>query len=174
MPVLQQDISRRTSYPAPRGKLFVPEVEYPGHDKMRVKIPFAKGSIEYNRIKAVYKKITDLSLLERCEGKVTQNPNESFHSRIWDMCPKVKYFSMPQMEFAVCQNILIYHMGYELGSLLSYFDIEYTQGMRKLYACSEYSRKRVITKKARKKDTKANIKRTLESYNCGRGDSLRV
>ena len=89
------------------------------------------------------------------------------------MCPKVKYFSLPQMEFAVCQNILIYHMGYEYGSLLSYFDIEFTEGMRKAYATDEYSRKKVNTRKPRN-NTKAKIKETKEAYNPGLGDDLRV
>ena len=140
---------------------------------MKVRIPFEEGSIEYSRVKAVYVKMTDLGLLRRCEGKFTQNANESFHSRIWSMCPKVDYFSLAQMEFAVCQNILIYHMGYELGSLLSYFDIEYTRGMKMLFSCAEYSRKKVITRKP-KKNIKANEKATKLAYDAGRGDQLKV
>ena len=57
------------------GKKFKPTEEYPGHDSMKVRIPFSEGTIEYDRVKAVYVKMTDMDFLKRCEGKFTQNPN---------------------------------------------------------------------------------------------------
>ena len=55
------------------------------------------------------------------------------------------------MKFAICQNILIYHLGHELGNILYYFDIQATEGMQALWRCSEVPRKRLTKSKLRKK-----------------------
>ena len=65
-------------------------------------------------------------------------------------------------------------MGYELGSLLSYFDINSTKGMRALWSCAEYSRKKEILFKDKKKNAKTSKKECEKSYKPGLGDDLYI
>ena len=70
---------------------------------------------EKKKLKAVYDRMTDESLLKRCLLGKTQNPNESLHSRIWKLCPKTKNLGKSICEFAVAQAVLNYNIGYKLG-----------------------------------------------------------
>ena len=106
----------------PKPKQFDPSViKYPGHKLMNFRLDFEEGSIPYEKVKAVFDRLSNLELLKRCEEKLTQNPNESFHSKIWSMCSKDKFFALPQLKFAICQSILTHNLGYEIGNLLSNF-----------------------------------------------------
>ena len=139
------------SVKAPKHPAFVTTVKYAGHDSMNSRIKFEEDSVPYKKIRAIYAKLSRTELLKRCEDKFTQNPNESFHSRIWRMCPKHKYFSFFQMQFAICQNILIYHLGYELGNLLSHFGIETTKGMQTQWKLADYDRTQVVKVRKQKR-----------------------
>ena len=55
---------------------------------MKVRLDLAKD--EKVKLKAVYARMTSEKLLEKCLLGYTQNPNESLHGRIWNLCPKVK------------------------------------------------------------------------------------
>ena len=125
---------------------------------------FEESSIQYQRIQDVFTRLSDEELLKRCLGKHNQNPNESFHSRIWSMCPKVKYFTYPMFIFSICQNILIYHLGYEIGNLLRVFDITPTEDMRKHWNTAETSRKKIIKSKPKRKRAAWSLKRGQENY----------
>ena len=140
---------------------------------MKTRISFEKGSIEYKRMIELYNRMTDLKLLKRCEGHHTQNPNESLHSRIWKICPKNSNFDVDHMRFAVHQTILTYHLGYEMGNILKYFDIETTTSMKQIFHCQESMRTRKRPKKRRNHSKiKKECKRTKLSYNPGLGDDL--
>lgn len=65
----------------------------------------------------MYVRLSDDRLLSRCLKGKTQNQNESLHSRIWTLCPKVVSVSKAILDFAVAQSCLIYNNGYEKGSL---------------------------------------------------------
>lgn len=159
----------------PKRKTFVFNEKCPGHDQMKHKLRLEKDSIEERRVKAVFDRLTKIDLLRKCEGHHTQNANESFHSRIWQICPKLKYFGYEQMQFAIRQGILTYHLGYELGNILSFFGIKSTDGMKKLWKCQEYSRtiKQTVKPKHREMMMKRiNIKKTQEVYSPGMGDDL--
>ena len=120
---------------------FISKIPKPSHSSMNVRLLFEEDSIQYQRIKGVFDHLSDPSLLERCMGHYTQNANESFHSRIWNTCPKIKYSAFPMLKFAICQNILTYSLGYELGNIMKSFDINVTEDMRKFWKDSENTRK---------------------------------
>lgn len=42
-------------------------------------------------IRPVYERLSDRSLLAKCIDGLTQNSNESFHSLLWSICPKVRW-----------------------------------------------------------------------------------
>ena len=95
----------------------------------RISIKFPRHSTEWEKLKKVYEDLSNEELLKRCEKKFTQNPNESFHSRIWSMCPKSKYYTPPVLNFAIAQSVLTYHKGYLHGGLEEELDIPVTEDL---------------------------------------------
>ena len=85
------------------------------HCTMKLKVDLDKD--EKVKLKGVYERMTDPRLLERCLMGYTQNPNESFHSRVWQLCPKVKNVGKKTLNFAVAQASINYNAGYEEGYL---------------------------------------------------------
>lgn len=66
--------------------------------KEREKIEFKRSSTVSNldaeserKIKAVYEALSEKELFERCVRGLTQNANESFHSKIWNRAHKTKF-----------------------------------------------------------------------------------
>ena len=102
----------------PKLSKFVSKVTKPLHSSMNLRLRFQKDSVEYEEFMKVMRNLAQPDLLQRCIDNRTQNINESFHNRIWNMCKKEKHFEVDQLEFSICQNILIHTMGYEHGSLL--------------------------------------------------------
>ena len=75
------------------------------------------GTEEMKKVKAVYKRLTDENLLGRCLQGKTQNPNESLHSRVWKLCPKIKSLGKVTVDFSVAQAVISYIIGYKAGYL---------------------------------------------------------
>ena len=124
----------------------------PSHDKMMLAVKFEKGTEEYNLLETEYKDLCDRKLLERCMRKLTQNPNESFHFRMWGYCPKVIPLTLPIMEFAIAQSVLQYHKGYIKGHIHEALKIPLTEDMLFIWKEQEKQRVRIKgAKKARKK-----------------------
>ena len=90
-------------------------IRKPSHSVMKLRLTVNEE--QYKELHSVYKRLSDDSLLSRCLKGKTQNPNESLHSRIWILCPKVVSVSKAIVDFAVAQACLIYNTGYEKGSL---------------------------------------------------------
>ena len=61
----------------------------------------------------VYKKLSEISLLERCTHCLTQNSNESLHRQIWKKCPKDTFSANEFVEAAAGVAICEYNYGYE-------------------------------------------------------------
>ena len=125
----------------------------PSHKSMNVRLDFPEGSFQYKAFMGLMDRLSDENLLKRCIDNRTQNPNESFHKKIWNMCPKDRYYSKSQMDFSINQNILIHHLGYEKGSLLNDFGIRITKHMKALWSIKEKARVKLrpIKMKTRKK-----------------------
>ena len=124
----------------PVGNKFVSKEKKTLHSSMNIRLRFPEGSVEYNEFMKVMKRVSDPELLERCVDNKTQNMNESFHSKVWHMCPKASHFESDQMEFAICQNILIHNKGYEHGSILRFLGINITKPIKSLWSVQEQSR----------------------------------
>ena len=63
----------------------------------------------------VYKRLSDLDLLKRCEDHVTSNSNESLHSSLWARCPKTSFYSRRRVEFIVMRGISDFNFGPSLN-----------------------------------------------------------
>lgn len=61
----------------------------------------------------IYQRLSDDTLLERCARCLTQNANESLHSRIWNKCPKDTFPGKQYVEAAAAAAICEYNYGYE-------------------------------------------------------------
>ena len=91
-------------------------------------------------------KVTRLSypeLLSRCLKGKTQNPNESLHSRIWQVCPKAKHLSKTILDFAVAQASINYNTGYVSGYLGDSLGVGLPKHMYNLLKAKDKSREKV-------------------------------
>ena len=143
-------------------------VKRQSHDNMLLCVKFEKGTIEYDHLEKEYISLCDETLLKRCMSKLTQNPNESFHYRVWGYCPKVKALTLPVMEFAIAQSILHYHKGYEHGHLCKQLNIPMTKDMKMIWKMQETGRVRLITRKKARRKRKHLTKRQIDfAYEAG-------
>ncbi|XP_045594769.2 uncharacterized protein [Procambarus clarkii] len=55
--------------------------------------------------------------------KLTQNPNESLHQRVWTMAPKDRFVGRTMVDFAMAVTATNYNSGYSRGSLTSLIGI---------------------------------------------------
>lgn len=120
----------------------------PSHDTMKIRFSVEKELAL--KIKAVYNRLTEDSLLRRCLQGKTQNPNESIHSRIWTLCPKIKSLGKVTLDFAVAQSVLNYNIGYKtayLGKELGIINASVLQWLE----MRDIERERVRPSKPRKK-----------------------
>lgn len=62
-------------------------------------------------IKKTFKDLSDPKLLKRCLGGRTQNPNESFNSLVWKMCPKTSGSSKLIAEIAANEAVVAFNEG---------------------------------------------------------------
>ena len=74
--------------------------------------------MRYQYIKSVYKDLGNPNLLKRCLKGATQNPNESLHSKVWNKCQKIKFYSRLRVMFLVQHSALEHNFGYEAGNFL--------------------------------------------------------
>ncbi|KAK3869589.1 hypothetical protein Pcinc_025112 [Petrolisthes cinctipes] len=89
----------------------------PSHNTMKVKITITCKE-DRQAIALVYQDLTRHDLLERCMKGRTQNVNESFHSKLWKKCVKVKFHGSKKVEFAFKMAALEHNCGYKSGTLL--------------------------------------------------------
>lgn len=122
--------------------------DLPSHTTMKVKFSLEKG--EMRKLKDGYSRLTDHNLLKRCLQGKTQNPNESLHSRIWNICPKVKSFGKQSLEFAVAQAVINYNIGYVEGYLGKELGIE-NYKIKKHLAELDKTREQVVKHKPPKR-----------------------
>ncbi|RUS86508.1 hypothetical protein EGW08_005758 [Elysia chlorotica] len=85
----------------------------PGSHATFVHYPLDQGLLEPYLL-PIYERLTDPVLLKRCEGKATQNANESLHNSIWSKCPKHKFYSRHRVDFAAALGISEFNSGHLL------------------------------------------------------------
>ena len=62
-------------------------------------------------IKPIYSDLTKCDILEKCLHGLTQNPNESFNSTIWERAQKTVYCGIDTIELAVFDAVANYNYG---------------------------------------------------------------
>ena len=66
----------------------------------------------------IYDDLSDTNLLERCKQNMTQNVNESFHSKIYYKVRKTTYHGCKRLRFCVNATILEHNEGFQASSFL--------------------------------------------------------
>ena len=94
----------------------------PTHKKMKVSFKLTDRQLQ--AVKAIYDRLTTDEMMERCLKGMTQNRNESLHSRIWKLCPKHKNKSRLYIEFTTATTVGHYNAGYESSNLCDVFGME--------------------------------------------------
>ena len=72
----------------------------------------------FKGVEDIFGVIGSVELMERCQKKVTQNVNESLHSKLWRKVSKFKRHSKPRYLFAYIQVVMEHNFGHEKGSFL--------------------------------------------------------
>ncbi|GLH09843.1 uncharacterized protein GBIM_14880 [Gryllus bimaculatus] len=62
-------------------------------------------------IKPVFQDLCNTKLLSKCVGGYTQNANESFHSKIWKICPKTGFFGKRIVDIGTNDAIITFNDG---------------------------------------------------------------
>lgn len=76
--------------------------------------------LDPNDLKKVYSVYVDLSkdeLLHKCIQGLTQNPNESLHSKVWHSLSKTKFFGLNTIKYSVTHTVHCHNFGYESASI---------------------------------------------------------
>ena len=123
----------------------------PKHSSMNIRLCLNEDPMQLQRVQDIFTRLSNEELLKRCLDKWTTNYNEAFNSKLWQNLPKHLFFSFPMMEFAICQTILIYHLGYEVGNMLRVFDIPVREADLKHWNTAEKSRTKLRPSKQKKR-----------------------
>lgn len=71
-----------------------------------------------NKIQGVYEALSSDDIMQRCLRGLTQNDNESFHSKLWARAHNTKFAGLSKLQFMARAAILDHNFGYERASLL--------------------------------------------------------
>ena len=81
-------------------------------NKTNLYVPGAGVSVDIiEAIKPVYRDLTKPDVLEKCLHGLTQNPNESFNSTVWERVTKTVYSGLEIMQLAVYDAVANYNYG---------------------------------------------------------------
>lgn len=70
-----------------------------------MKISFTLDDNQLQLVRQVYERLTTNTMMQRCLKGFTQNPNESFHGRVWFYCPKHISASKNKLDFAAARRV---------------------------------------------------------------------
>ncbi|CAF1542337.1 unnamed protein product [Adineta steineri] len=131
-------------------------------------------------IRPVYEKMCSDDTLSKVVDGGTTNPNESYHSCIWSLCPKTQFHSAKYVQDAASLAALIYNDGYQL----SIMELLEKCGIKsKTPACVSMTKlldnQRIKENKVKNKSTKQKVRQQRilteqslnkkEKYNYARG-----
>ena len=103
-------------------------------------------------------------ILERCVRGLTQNANESFHSKMWSRASKAKFAGFSRLSFVAQSAILNHNFGYQKACLLTAFSIK-SKALRRSLTAQEQERKR--HSQAQKKPKREKKGETSTHYGPG-------
>ena len=72
----------------------------------------------FKDVQDIFDYIGHIDLMKRCAKKVTQNLNESLHSKLWRRVLKYKHHGKKRYKLACFMTVLVHNFGHEKGSLL--------------------------------------------------------
>lgn len=109
-------------------------------------------------IKPIFRDLCDPKLLKRCVGGFTQNPNESFHSKIWKVCPKTGFYGRRVVQIGTYDAVVTFNDGMD-GRLKVFERLEVPVGHNMIiYFRNEDMRRISSSQKKAKQSTKESRK----------------
>ena len=102
-----------------------------------MKVFFTLPPEQLDLVKGVYTRLTTDEMMKRCLQGLTQNPNESFHSRIWQHCPKHLMATKRKLDFAIAVAAMEYNSGHVSSNLHGPLDLPYPALLDKVQASPE-------------------------------------
>ncbi|KAH7961599.1 hypothetical protein HPB52_010717 [Rhipicephalus sanguineus] len=94
-------------------------------------------------LEPVFKRLSEETLLERCNDGMTQNASECLHSVIWDQAPKTKHASLHSAQRAVAEAISRFNQGLTKSSTAIAEKLGYSAGARAVRRSLEKDRRRI-------------------------------
>lgn len=109
-------------------------------------------------IKPIFKALCHPDLLNRCLGSHTQNSNESFHSVIWQICPKVSGSGKKISEIAAYEAAILFNEGHK-GRLSVMRALDIYPGVNAIIAQFRRDARRVKLAEKRKLCSTVDVRR---------------
>ena len=81
-------------------------------ESRRLRVVFA------DLLKPIFTRLSNRTLLSRCQGGYTQNQNESINNVLWTRCLKTKFCGYNKVYLAVCDSVSYFNAGATSKSLL--------------------------------------------------------
>ncbi|XP_063873641.1 uncharacterized protein LOC135107567 [Scylla paramamosain] len=97
----------------------------PSHSKMKVSFSLEPDQLQL--VRKVYERLVTDEMMKRCLKGHTQNPNESFHSRLWQYCPKHLNTSKNKLDFSVAHAVSVYNAGYKESVIYESLGLPFSQ-----------------------------------------------
>ena len=101
----------------------------PSHNDMKVRFELEPRLRQ--SILAIYLDLTRTDLLRRCLKGKTQNPNESFHSKM-NKLSKTKFVSLPTARYSIAEAVFQHNNGYERSAIASQYVPSTIQYLKKM------------------------------------------
>lgn len=127
----------------------------PSHKTMKVHFTLPDEQLEL--VKEVYERLSSNEMMQRCLRGLTQNPNESFHSRIWRYCPKHVNATKKKLDFATAHATCDYNVGYVSSNLHQLLGLPYTSILHTYLERKDKLMNLTVKKKMRHKRPKMDI-----------------
>ena len=99
----------------------------------------------------------------------SQNKIESFDGTTWERLPKTKYYSMPQLEFGVYDDVAYFNIGAKPCVLL-YEKLKMLPGHYTLKGCTLRNKKRLCGAEYKCKETSTKRRRLIRGLKKGKDD----
>ena len=125
-------------------------------------------------VRPIYTRLGHKDLLRRCLGGVTQNANESLHSKVWAKCPKVGFAGLVRVKAAACSAIAEFNEGVESAVARTYTAMGLASGRHLRASSAKADERRVVQAKRRSQEKAARRPRKVvrpqardDSYEAG-------
>lgn len=94
-------------------------------------------------LEPIFKRLSEETLLERCNDGMTQNASECLHSVIWEQAPKTKHASLHSVQRAVAEAISRFNQGVTKSNTVIAEKLGYSAGSHAVRRSLEKDRRRI-------------------------------